>query len=330
MLGGIAPGARIGELLVGEHAPEEPILPALHQAPDPGDLDDVDADPEDQSRSSLHPRPLPHRGGALLVAPGPGKQRDAATGRGPTSLAARREERASPPRPPAPGRSGIARSGRGRPDPVEERPRRGGGRPRAGPSARPQALERDVDRDARHLGGPWPRRGRDALRHALDAELVGRGARSTRAVSIDAVGRPRHRVVLEGAEHPVPLRTARRTRASRRPAASPAIAPRGAAPARGRAASPRRALIGAPGPMNVMTGARSGVQAELLRLRDDERAGGQEVELRSVCDTSGVMAPLPPSSSIRPPSEVWVRNPMACAASWVTVRTHCGPGRSRG
>jgi hypothetical protein len=48
VLGRIVATERVCHLLVGEHAPEEPILPALHQAPDPGDLDDVNADPDDQ------------------------------------------------------------------------------------------------------------------------------------------------------------------------------------------------------------------------------------------------------------------------------------------
>ena len=57
VLGRIVAPERVGELRLGEDALEEPVLPALHQAPDPGDLHDVDADPEDQPGSSRSSRP---------------------------------------------------------------------------------------------------------------------------------------------------------------------------------------------------------------------------------------------------------------------------------
>src|SRR5262249_23057597 len=53
VLGGIVATERVGDLRVGEDAPEEPLLVALHQTPDPGDLDHVDADPHDHAGSSL-------------------------------------------------------------------------------------------------------------------------------------------------------------------------------------------------------------------------------------------------------------------------------------
>ncbi len=57
VLGRIVAGKRVGQLRLGEDALEKPVLPALHQAADPRDLDDVDADPDDQCGSSPAPGP---------------------------------------------------------------------------------------------------------------------------------------------------------------------------------------------------------------------------------------------------------------------------------
>src|SRR6266545_2613730 len=71
MRNGVAPTAAVDDLLVGENAPQEPLIPALNDLTHSRDQRQIHADAHDVHAQQDAIRPAVDRAAAVLLAPGP-------------------------------------------------------------------------------------------------------------------------------------------------------------------------------------------------------------------------------------------------------------------